>query len=251
MSYIYGLQLENGKYYVGRTDNVENRYQQHVRGEGAVWTKIHKPIRIILMVLSTSPMDEDKYTKEFMSKFGIDNVRGGSYVTFELDQHTKEFLQKEIWGSLNYCTNCGQAGHFINNCTTKKDIKPVIFHGGMIIPKSINTNAPTILPGGIIIPNNSNNNNVYPSMLANNAVYPPVQTNVQNKYPPIQTNLPPITKVELCKRCNRTGHKKKDCRAKTKLDGKEIQVKKCSRCGRSGHNKTKCFAKTDIDGKSI
>lgn len=217
MAYIYGLQLENGKYYVGRTDNVENRYQQHARGEGAVWTKTYKPIRIILMKLSTSSMDEDKYTKEFMAEYGIDNVRGGSYVTFDLNQQTKDFLQKEIWGSLNFCTRCGQPGHFINNCK-------------VVIPSS--NNIPYIPPKPIT-----------------NIPYIPPQNNTNIPYiPQNNTNTDKPVKIKTCKRCNRTGHGTKDCHAKTKLGGKEIQIKKCSRCKRAGHNKTKCVARTDVNG---
>lgn len=250
MAYIYGLQLVNEKYYVGRTDNVENRYKQHLKGEGAIWTKIHKPIKIILITLSTSPLDEDKYTKEFMIKYGIDNVRGGSYVTVELDLPTKEFLQKEFWGSLNFCVNCGQAGHFINSCPIGREIidKEVVkFDQPIVI--STNTAQP------ITIPNNYKelNNSVQPITIPNN--YKELNNNIQPVI--IPANVGKINQVnkqnniEACKRCNRFGHSKKDCHAKTKLDGKEIQIKKCSRCKRPGHNKTKCHAKTDVNGKVI
>lgn len=44
MSYIYILELENGNYYVGKTDGLEKRLEQHFSGQGSEWTKLHKPI---------------------------------------------------------------------------------------------------------------------------------------------------------------------------------------------------------------
>lgn len=77
MEYIYILKLKNNKYYIGKTNNVNNRYEQHLNGYGSSWTKKYKPLSILKKILSTSPFDEDKYVKEYMSKYGIDNVRGG------------------------------------------------------------------------------------------------------------------------------------------------------------------------------
>ena len=36
---IYILKLENNKYYVGKTDNLEQRKQQHLNGSASSWTK--------------------------------------------------------------------------------------------------------------------------------------------------------------------------------------------------------------------
>src|SRR5438445_9325746 len=116
MSIIYSLKCEQDKYYVGRTDCIEKRYQQHLNGEGSQWTKKYKPLSILNTYPSTSPFDEDKTTKELMSVYGIDNVRGGSYVTDYIDISIKNVLQKELWSSLNYCIRCGKKDHFIDTC---------------------------------------------------------------------------------------------------------------------------------------
>lgn len=44
---IYILELENQKYYVGKTENPEVRIDSHFQGEGSVWTKKYKPIRVL------------------------------------------------------------------------------------------------------------------------------------------------------------------------------------------------------------
>jgi cellular nucleic acid-binding protein len=119
---IYILELQDGKYYVGKTDNVNKRYQEHVNGYGSAWTKKYKPISIIKQITTSSAFDEDKYTKEYMSKYGIDNVRGGSYVQMSLSEFHTEALKMEIWGAKDLCRQCGRSGHFVKDCYAKKDV---------------------------------------------------------------------------------------------------------------------------------
>jgi predicted GIY-YIG superfamily endonuclease len=122
MEFIYILKLKNNKYYIGKTQNVENRYEQHLNGNGSSWTKKYKPISIIKQIKSTSQFDEDKYVKEYMSKYGIENVRGGTYSSIELDEVSLFQLQKELWHSKNLCTRCGRNSHFVKDCYAKTDV---------------------------------------------------------------------------------------------------------------------------------
>lgn len=117
MTNIYILKLEDSKYYIGKSENVERRFQDHMNGNGSVWTRKYKPIEMERVIRSASSFDEDKFTKEYMSTYGIDNVRGGSYTTIELSDEQKEFLTREIWGAKDLCGRCGDAGHFIRYCT--------------------------------------------------------------------------------------------------------------------------------------
>ena len=74
---IYILQLNNDKYYVGKTNKLLNdRYKEHLDGIGSFWTKKYKPLSIIKQIENSSPFDEDRYVKEYMSIYGIENVRG-------------------------------------------------------------------------------------------------------------------------------------------------------------------------------
>ena len=92
---IYVLRLEGGHYYIGKSDNVIARYQQHLDGKGSAWTKLHKPVSLVKTVEGASPFDEDKITKEYMAKYGIDKVRGGSYVQLELSPFHMDALHME------------------------------------------------------------------------------------------------------------------------------------------------------------
>ena len=43
---VYHLKLEEDKHYVGITYNLNQRYAQHISGDGAKWTKLHKPMDV-------------------------------------------------------------------------------------------------------------------------------------------------------------------------------------------------------------
>jgi predicted GIY-YIG superfamily endonuclease len=103
---IYILELEDNKYYIGRTNNIERRYIEHLSSNNK-WIKTFKPIKILEEIILTSNHQEDNITKDYMYKYGIDNVRGGSYTTFELSEDIKIFLTKEINHCNNKCFKCG------------------------------------------------------------------------------------------------------------------------------------------------
>lgn len=133
MEHIYILRLSTGKYYIGKTKNVDKRWEEHITGNGSGWTKKYKPLSLIKSVVSTSHFDEDRYVKEYMEKYGIENVRGGTYSNMVLDANCIAVLEKEIRHSNNLCVRCGRGTHFVKDCyaTTnsdgkaiKKDVKP-------------------------------------------------------------------------------------------------------------------------------
>ena len=127
MTTIYILKCEMGKYYVGKTNNIERRKQEHLSGSCA-WTKKYKPISIDKIVNNASSFDEDKYTKEYMNKYGIDNVRGGAYASINLTDNQINTLNTEIRAASNKCVRCGRSGHYIKDCYAKKDILGTIIY---------------------------------------------------------------------------------------------------------------------------
>jgi len=119
---IYVLRLEGGKYYIGKSNDIMNRYQQHLDGQGAAWTKLHSPVSLEKTVSTVSAFDEDKITLEYMAKYGIDNVRGGSYCQCVLSKFHRQHLNEQIWNAKGLCSNCGRGGHFVKNCYAAFDI---------------------------------------------------------------------------------------------------------------------------------
>jgi hypothetical protein len=72
-----------------------------------MWTKKYKPIEV-MKIIETNDFDEDKITLKCMAKFGIDNVRGGSFCKIELDDDDKIVINKMLCGSCDKCYLCGK-----------------------------------------------------------------------------------------------------------------------------------------------
>lgn len=104
--FIYILKLSNGKYYVGKTDNINKRFSQHLNGVGAKWTEKYKPLDILVSFKSTSIWDEDNYTLEYMYKYGIENVRGGRYVQIVLTKSDIKNITRSIDAAYDRCYKC-------------------------------------------------------------------------------------------------------------------------------------------------
>ena len=115
MVFIYVLQCEEDKYYVGKTDTNKFRIDTHFDSNGSEFTKKYKPIDIYQIIPECDKYDEDKYVKKYMDKYGIDNVRGGTYSRIELTTEEKKFIQKELWGANDLCFLCG-GEHFVKDC---------------------------------------------------------------------------------------------------------------------------------------
>jgi hypothetical protein len=129
MVYIYILQLEQGKYYVGKTINPSFRLDSHFNSNGSAWTKLYKPIKMVELIPDCDDYDEDKYTRMFMDKYGIENVRGGSFVSLELEKSTINHLTQMKNGTNNNCFNCGKSGHFAKYCKNKKELAKEVTKG--------------------------------------------------------------------------------------------------------------------------
>jgi hypothetical protein len=68
-----------------------------------------------------SPFEEDSLTLKYMSRYGVEKVRGGSYVEVVLSDEQKDDLNKKIRSATDACTRCGRKGHFISKCYARTD----------------------------------------------------------------------------------------------------------------------------------
>ena len=111
MEYVYVLQLEGGRYYIGKTTDILSRFILHMKRRGSSFTRKYRVIDIELFKKCAGPFDEDNLTKEYMYKYGIEYVRGGSYTSEILEEYQLRSLEKELCTAYNKCYSCGKSGH--------------------------------------------------------------------------------------------------------------------------------------------
>jgi len=112
---IYILKCINNKYYIGRTNNIFRRINEHLTQYGSSWTTKYKPIKI-KEIDNCDIFDEDKYTLKMMAQYGISNVRGGTFTRITLTPKEKNFIRKMIWNATDKCFKCGSTKHFSKTC---------------------------------------------------------------------------------------------------------------------------------------
>ena len=131
---IYVLELQGNKYYVGKTNHTFQRFNQHKSGSGAKWTQKHKVKDLFAFHKDMKDTDENKITIQMMKKYGVRNVRGGSWTKVNMTEAEIKRLEKRISGRSKRrskssstkkttrpkkkisCTRCGRTSHTVEKC---------------------------------------------------------------------------------------------------------------------------------------
>lgn len=194
MEQLYVLQLESGKYYVGKTSSPSDRYKQHLAGAGATWTKKFKPVKMIETRALKDVHDETNTTKDLMKKHGVDNVRGGAYTTVSLDDATKSVLEREFRSGNDKCFKCGLGGHFAKQCPITVREEPEVVEA-----------------------------NVWGCEHCDKDFTSMTRAIAHERRCTSRPQPRPTKKTGACYRCGRTSHYSPNCYAKTDTDGNDIE----------------------------
>lgn len=123
MSGIYVLELNNhNKYYVGKSENVLKRIEQHKNDTDkcAYWIKINGGVKRRLEPITPKSDNlggwERDETIKRMVKHGFDNVRGWEFTKKCLDNTQIETIKILIIGDTDRCRQCGNSGHMSGKC---------------------------------------------------------------------------------------------------------------------------------------
>ena len=249
MAYVYVLQLEDNKYYIGKTTNPQFRLENHYTASGSAWTKKYSPIRVHEIRPDQTDHDEQRITQEYMEKYGIDNVRGGPWCQIDISKE-RVMIQKILNSSSDKCYQCGESGHFVKDCP-KNDVKKL---------------------------STMNNTNSFKNKNLCNRCGRTGHNELQCFAKTYQNGKPILDCEEdvwSCQYCNREFDSEKGCIfhenvhcTKRKLnkkfnqsnclvdelyftDSDEDDLIICYRCGREGHYANKCYAKTHSKGYKI
>lgn len=80
--FTYALLLQDGKIYVGDTNNVYQRLMEHMSmsNSSAVWVRENGPVvRVLEITTDAGDRAEEERTLDYMSMFGWENVRGSGW----------------------------------------------------------------------------------------------------------------------------------------------------------------------------
>lgn len=208
MVFIYALKLNNDKYYIGKTINPSFRIESHFNTEGSSWTKKYKPIQVLEIIPNCDNFDEDKYTIKYMEKYGITNVRGGSFCEIRLTESNILTLTQMIKSSSDKCFICGLSGHYAKECKNyKSDIK---------IP-TINLNDKCDCVTSSFSPHRKGK-----CLLNKVLTYFDDEDEDIDKITKLFTKTLEPLKENSCFRCGRNCHYINDCYAKTDINGTHL-----------------------------
>jgi hypothetical protein len=234
MVFIYTLQLEQEKYYIGKTNNPQFRLDSHFNSNGSEWTKKYKPVKVIDIIPNCDDYDEDKYTIKYMEKYGINNVRGGSFCEIKLREENKKTIKRMITGTTDKCFICGEKGHFAKECNKDDD------------------NCSKLLDEleELLVENDLCFRCYRKGHYADNCY---AKTSISGQL--IEDEL---EEVFCCSYCEKEFETLKSATCHENLYCKKKQNKKsgdnkivCYKCGREGHYSNKCYASIHINGHVI
>ena len=119
---VYVLELHDGSLYVGRTDNLESRLQQHASGRGSLFTRERGTYRVLEVRHGVANSEEQSVTREMMQQYGVSNVRGGSYSQRTLHEVTEDRLQRHVRQAERLCATCGRNSHSAAQCFARTQL---------------------------------------------------------------------------------------------------------------------------------
>ena len=120
---IYVLSLNDGKYHVGQSEDIDSTIDRYLSGCGSEWTNQHGMVREVAPVtrqMTTRDEWEKKEVMELARAHGLSNVRGYKWNNLYLDPWEVEDLEMSICESKNLCKTCGESGHQTERCRSER-----------------------------------------------------------------------------------------------------------------------------------
>jgi hypothetical protein len=118
---VYVVALRDDCWYLGRTSRLERRMAElAANATRNAWLVAHPVLPTIRQPFEYWPCTdatmEDAKTVEWMHRYGIDRVRGGSFVKRDLDEAQRRVLLTMMASAGNMCFRCGSKSHYAAAC---------------------------------------------------------------------------------------------------------------------------------------
>lgn len=117
---VYVLSLNDGKYHVGQSEDIDTTVDVFMSGGGSEWSNHHGVVcEVSPLTTYCSSMDEweRKETIERAMTFGMANVRGYKWGGLCMDPREFHEFESCVCESKNLCKNCGKP-HDITVCNS-------------------------------------------------------------------------------------------------------------------------------------
>ena len=250
---VYVLECAGGKYYVGSTQrDIKERWREHasLRG-GSMWTKMHKPLRILHREgMSRIPPPfylgvESRITAKLMMIHGLNNVRGA------------QFSDPRNLTSADLPALTGFIGH--NLGMDYKDVERLLL---LRLPPAPTESSPATVTTPLPSLKSARSSAARRSQFTQEAdLYSFLEEAV------VREDIAEEERGMYCVRCGRSNHAVVSCFATTTVKGRAILGQKpsaarggrqdkekegvCHRCGRPGHYRKNCAEQFDAVGTLI
>lgn len=221
--FLYTLELEGGRWYVGTTKRPRARLCEHRNGTGAEWTRQFPPLagfselRKLECAAHEARLHEDSRVKALMLQQGIDAVRGGSYSRPHLTREETRAVCRELFHAANGCIRCGRSNHWASACHAATDVV------GNVIDE-----APEL---------------VHPSSSGAGRGRGASGCSRCGRENHTRSECYAATHVD--------GSYLDDMQVDEGEDDSGEEDDSCFRCGRSGHWASQCYARTDVHGDRL
>lgn len=223
---VYVLELNGGGFYVGKSENVQARVQQHLAGAGSSrYCVARGGVKRVLSTLTPAQDNlagwEQSETLAQMRLRGVDNVRGFEWTTHVLKPTDYQTIRTLQLGTADLCRKCGGEGHFAAQCGTRR--KQAWLQEIDALCQLGARSSLAAWPAG---------------------------------FSASRSAAKSCTAFKRRAGCTAGARKRKQAPAKKKAETRpqkkaKTRRKACTRCGRHSHSAASCFANTRVDGAAL
>jgi len=124
---VYVVKLDNGTIYVGKSKDMHERLQKHMKGNSAMWCKSNGSSDVRVLPTETPRLDdlslwEQQETLLQMVRHGPNKVRGWIFTKdTPLTNDEINVIYRMIVDRTDSCFKCGAYGHYSNRCKATSD----------------------------------------------------------------------------------------------------------------------------------